>query len=75
MRPAKRLIFNVNTHKRSVRVDVLPNGNVRLEFGWRQEWGRIVKKNGFIPIKARGWVSLDGIAFSVSGAKKMALKW
>jgi hypothetical protein len=34
-----------------------------------------VKKNGFIPIKARGWISLDGIAFSVSGAKKMALKW
>jgi hypothetical protein len=75
MRPAKRLISNVNAHERSVRVDVLPNGNVRLEFGWRQEWGRIVKKNGFIPIKARGWVSLDGIAFSVSGAKKMALKW
>lgn len=47
MRPTKRLIFNVNTHDRTARVDVLPNGQIHFVTGQR----------GY------NWVSLDGISF------------
>lgn len=76
MRPAKRLVFNVNAHEMSVRVNVLPNGLVRLEHGWRQNWtGPRFDINPAKRRSGRGWISLDGVSFSISGAKNMALKW
>lgn len=77
MRPAKRHVFHVNAHERSVRVDVLPNGMVRLQYGWRQSWTgpKFNFKNPAKSTDGRGWLSLDGISFSISGTKKMALKW
>jgi hypothetical protein len=47
MRPKKRLIFNLNTHNRTARVDVLPNGQIHFVAGQT----------------AYNWVSLDGISF------------
>lgn len=47
MRPKKRLIFNVNTHERTARVDVLPSGQIHFVTGQT----------------AHNWVSLDGISF------------
>lgn len=47
MRPKKRLIFNVNTHERTARVDVRTNGHIHFRVGQT----------------AYNWVSLDGISF------------
>lgn len=47
MRPKKRLVFNLNTHERTARVDVLPNGQIQFVTGQT----------------AHNWVSLDGISF------------
>lgn len=47
LRPAKRHIFNLNSHDKTSRVDVLPDGRVI----WVHR------------AAARGWVSLDGIRF------------
>ncbi|MEM7588452.1 MAG: hypothetical protein AAF560_34005, partial [Acidobacteriota bacterium] len=52
LRPAQRLIFGVNTQGDAARIDVLPSGEIELE------------TNG----AGRGWFSLDGISFAVSGA-------
>jgi len=57
MRPKKRLIFNLNTHERTARVDVLSNGQIHFVVG----------------NKAHNWVSLDGITFVTGGAKNLTL--
>ena len=49
-RPKKRLIFNLNNHKKTARVDVLRNGQVRWIRGG----------------KDHGWISLGGIVFSTA---------
>lgn len=61
MRPKQRLVFNVNTHERTARVDVLPNGQIHFVAG----------------NTAHKWVSLDGITFSLgnSTALKLAPGW
>ncbi|MCA9693068.1 MAG: hypothetical protein KC636_25955 [Myxococcales bacterium] len=46
--PAKRLIFSVNQHGRTARVDVHPNGNIEYVKG----------------DSARSWLSLSGIVFA-----------
>merc|ERR550517_2275093 len=46
-RPTKRLIFNLNNHEKTARVDVEPNGNVVWDAGGQDH----------------GWVSLTGIVF------------
>merc|ERR1712100_557751 len=48
-RPNKRLIFNLNNHENTLRVDVLPNGQIHKVAG----------------IFRHGWLSLDGIVFAV----------
>jgi hypothetical protein len=56
-RPNKRVIFNLNNHQNSLRVDVLPNGQVHYVAGhWRH-----------------GWINLDGIQFSVRHHKGVGL--
>lgn len=76
MRPAERLVFNANAHERTVRVDVRPDGKVRLEVGWRREWRAPANQNDLARgILGRGWLSLDGISFPVAAGKNMALKW
>lgn len=57
LRPSKRHIFNVNSHDKTSRVDVLPNGQV--------VWA-------FRPA-ARGWVSLDGIRFERKRGRNLKL--
>jgi len=60
-RPNKRLIFNLNNHENTIRVDVLPNGQVRKVAGrWKY-----------------GWLSLSGIVIATKGRKRLALqnKW
>lgn len=56
-RPTKRVIFNLNNHKNTVRVDVLPNGRVQFVAGAWQH----------------GWINLDGIVFSTSTLKQNLL--
>jgi len=46
-RPTKRLVFAVNNHQLSSRVDVCPNGNIYWIDGG----------------KSHGWISLSGISF------------
>jgi hypothetical protein len=46
-RPRQRLIFNVNNHARTARVDVKPNGHITWIGGGRNH----------------GWISLSGIVF------------
>jgi hypothetical protein len=56
-RPNKRVIFNLNNHQHSLRVDVLPNGQVHYVAGtWKH-----------------GWINLDGIQFSVRHHKAVGL--
>ena len=57
LRPAKRHIFNVNSHDKTSRVDVLPNGQVI----WVHR------------APARGWVSLDGIRFEQKPGQPLQL--
>ncbi|MEX2451210.1 MAG: hypothetical protein WD407_10175 [Rhodospirillales bacterium] len=57
LRPARRMIFNVNTHDRTARVDVLPNGQILYVTG----------NTGY------GWVSLDGISYSLTQGTALAL--
>ena len=55
-RPSKRLIFNLNNHEASSRVDVAENGTVSWHAGG----------------KSHTWISLSGIAFaSGSGAQAL----
>lgn len=37
-RPAKRLVFHINAHEKSARVDVLPNGFVQWIAGQKKDW-------------------------------------
>ena len=46
-RPRKQMIFNVNNHAKTTRVDVLPNGRIMYETGG----------------KDYNWLSLSGISF------------
>jgi hypothetical protein len=56
-RPRKRLIFNVNNHAKSCRVDVHTNGQVTWHAGG----------------KDHGWVSLGGIMFSTENGAGVSL--
>jgi hypothetical protein len=56
-RPNKRIIFNLNNHQNTLRVDVLVNGQVHRVAGTFQH----------------GWINLDGIQFSVRDHKPVAL--
>jgi hypothetical protein len=56
-RPSKRLVFNLNNHAKTARVDVLPNGQVHWVTGG----------------KDHGWLSLTGIAFAVAGSPETAV--
>ena len=49
-RPPKRIIFGVNNHAKTSRVDVFPTGEVRWVAG----------------SKDYGWVSLAGISFQTN---------
>merc|ERR1712232_971147 len=53
-RPNKRLVFNVNNHARSSRVDVEPNGIITWHAGG----------------KDHGWLSLSGIKFATGAAEE-----
>jgi len=55
-RPRSRLIFNLNNHQYTTRLDVLPDGRVLWAAGG----------------KAHGWVSLSGIVFSTGGAQALS---
>lgn len=57
MRPKQRLVFNVNTHDRTARVDVLANGQIHFVAG----------------NTAHGWVSLDGISFRLGNSTALKL--
>ena len=57
MRPPQRLVFNVNNHTKSARVNVDANGNIAWETGG----------------KDHGWLSLSGITFSVKPGKSLPL--
>jgi len=55
-RPNKRVIFNLNNHQNTLRVDVLTNGQVHYVSGtWHH-----------------GWLNLDGIHFAVANQKALA---
>ena len=56
-RPNKRLIFNLNNHAKTARVDVLPSGEITWVAGG----------------KDHSWVSLSGIAFPVGKLDHIAL--
>merc|ERR1712110_880082 len=55
-RPNKRVIFNLNNHQNTLRVDVLTNGQVHYVSG---TW-------------LHGWLNLDGIQFAVANQKALA---
>jgi len=57
-RPKKRLIFNMNNHKKSCRVDVQTNGRVTWHAGG----------------KDHHWVSLGGIMFSTHAGSTLSLR-
>ena len=56
-RPSKRLIFNVNNHAKSARVDVDTNGRIVWVAGG----------------KDHGWISVSGIRFATKGQKALPL--
>jgi hypothetical protein len=56
-RPNKRVIFNLNNHQNTLRVDALPNGQVHFVAGRWQH----------------GWINLDGIQFAVRHHKAVQL--
>lgn len=55
-RPNKRIIFNLNNHQNTERVDVLPNGQVHWVAGRWQH----------------GWINLDGIQFAIRDQRGMS---
>jgi hypothetical protein len=60
-RPKKRLIFNVNNHQFTLRLDVLTNGQIHFVAG---HWHH-------------GWLNLDGIQFATGAHKNLpyASRW
>jgi len=56
-RPKKRLIFNLNNHERTSRVDVLADGSIHWMAGGN----------------SHGWISLSGVAFGVASTRHKAL--
>jgi hypothetical protein len=58
MRPQKHMIFNLNVHDNTARVDVYPNGEIRMNAG----------NTGY------GWISLDGIVFPVTDGNQLPLQ-
>jgi len=58
MAPPQRLIFNLNNHGKSTRVDVLPDGRVLWVAGG----------------KDHAWLSLSGITYSVKKGKGLRLE-
>lgn len=78
-RPNKRLIFNLNNHEGTLRVDVLPDGQIRQVAGaWRHKWinldGIFFAVRAQRPIAtANGWASYGGVYGSATytvGAKR-----
>ena len=57
LRPLKRHIFNLNSHDKTSRVDVLPNGQIIWVYR----------------APSRGWVSLDGIRFQRKPGRALQL--
>ncbi|MCB9766391.1 MAG: hypothetical protein H6739_41835 [Alphaproteobacteria bacterium] len=58
-RPTRRLIFNLNNHESTARVDVLPNGQIHY----------VASPGGL----DHNWLSLTGISFSVNAGSALAL--
>jgi hypothetical protein len=57
-RPNKRVIFNLNNHQNTLRVDVLRNGQVHYVAGtWHH-----------------GWLNLDGIQFATRGQRGLPVR-
>ena len=56
-RPKKQLIFNLNNHASTARVDVFPNGEIHWVAGGQDH----------------AWISLDGVAFSTEDGEPLAL--
>ena len=56
-RPKERMIFNLNNHQYTSRVDVLPNGQIHWLGGG----------------KSYGWISLSGIVFSTATGTNLTL--
>lgn len=61
VRPTKQLIFNMNNHGQSARVDVFPNGKIKWVAGGKEH----------------GWISLSGINFDLAtgNALKLSSGW
>jgi len=57
-RPNKRVIFNLNNHQGTLRVDVLKNGDVHYVAGKYRH----------------NWLNLDGIQFAVRNRRTLSLK-
>jgi hypothetical protein len=57
-RPNKRVIFNLNNHQNTIRVDVLRNGQVHRVAGRWQH----------------GWLNLDGIQFATRSQRGVSLR-
>jgi hypothetical protein len=57
-RPNKRVIFNLNNHEGTLRVDVLPNGQVHYVTGTYRH----------------SWLNLDGINFAVANRHTLPLR-
>ncbi len=57
LHPKRRLIFNLNSHDQTTRVDVRPNGEIRL----------------VTQTPRSRWVSLNGITFELDGGKPLKL--
>ena len=56
-RPRGRLIFNLNNHGQTARVDVFPNGQIHWVYGG----------------KSHNWISLSGIIFSTAAGQSATL--
>ena len=56
-RPKEQLVFNLNNHARTIRVDVLPNGDVQWFAGGGIEGGG-----------SNEWISLNGIILVPEGS-------
>lgn len=57
VRPSKQLVFNMNNHGKSARVDVFPDGKIKWVAGGKEH----------------GWISLSGINFDLDPGKALKL--